>query len=98
MNRLPAATLVALRDLVREAMRAQRAVIALQLGPPDDLQPAFPRSRTMRVLTRHPMLVAGAVGRILPLFPATRLAGRLLGPLVIALGVASTTRALFNKR
>ncbi len=100
MNRLPASTVIALRELVREAMRAQRAVIARQLGPEPGHEPvpSFPRSRTMRLVTRHPMLVGGVLSRIAPLFIGATLARKLIGPIAIVLSVAGATRTLMNRR
>ena len=98
MSQLPPATVNALRELVREAMRAQRAVIAQQLGPPPGQAAAFPRSKIMRLVTRHPMLLGGVLSRIAPLFLGRSLARRLLGPIAIVVSVASATRAMMNKR
>lgn len=68
---LPAQVPLALqRRALRERMLAQRQVIAARLGPAQDDRDAYPRSRTMRFLTKRP-------GRVLALL--TGLAALLVG-------------------
>ena len=45
--------LVEQRRMLREKMRAQRQLIAEQLGPAPDANGSYPRSKTMRFLTRQ---------------------------------------------
>lgn len=53
------ASLEALRlDALRLRMQLQRAVIAERIGPARGAPATFPRSLTMRLLLRHPWLVA----------------------------------------
>ena len=52
----------------------------------------------MRLITRHPVVLGGALSRIAPLFIGSRLARKLIGPIAIALSVAGATRALMSKR
>ncbi len=61
------------RLALRAALRTQRLHIAAQLDPPLPVQRDFPRSATMRFLTRQPAIIAGIV---------TRFAPALLGPRV----------------
>ena len=53
-------------DARREALcvhlQAQRQIIAQQLGGETGLRGAYPRSNTMRLLTRQPGLVIRALG------------------------------------
>jgi pimeloyl-ACP methyl ester carboxylesterase len=75
-------------------LAAQRALIAERIGT-RDLEPAFPRSATMRLLLRHPALVArviavsaGVAGRPTRLL----LVGAALALVALARADASTRR------
>ncbi len=51
------------RQALREQMRAQRTVIEHRLDPqPSSANPQYPRSATMRFLTRHPGLASALLG------------------------------------
>ena len=47
---------VELRQALRKEMRAQRELIAKQLSPGPEIDRGYPRSKTMRFLTRQPGL------------------------------------------
>ncbi len=63
------------RQALREKMRAQRQVIAARLDPPAGANGAYPRSRTMRLLTQNPGLAVTVVAELAMLFAGRRHAG-----------------------
>lgn len=60
-------SLEAQRQELRIRLQAQRRVIAMQLGSGAGRTLAFPRSKTMQLLTRRPQLVYRVVGGLLGL-------------------------------
>ena len=52
------------RTALRLQLQAQRAVIAQQLEPPYGVRGHFPRSMTLRMLTRWPGLTATLIARV----------------------------------
>jgi hypothetical protein len=56
MSSTDAIALLEQRQGLRRRLREQRQVIALQLGPGSGTRGGYPRSRTMRFLTRQPAL------------------------------------------
>lgn len=52
----PDASIEVQRRELRERMRSQRRLIAERLGPPAEADAGYPRSKTMRFLTRRPGL------------------------------------------
>jgi hypothetical protein len=56
MSSTGAISLLEQRQGLRRRLREQRQVIALQLGPGPGIPGGYPRSRTMRFLTRQPAL------------------------------------------
>ncbi len=56
MSLIAANSIAEQRLMLRRRLLAQRELIALQLGPASGMSSGFPRSMTMRVLTRRPDL------------------------------------------
>ena len=78
------------RRLLRARLLAQRRIIARQLGPEPARDDHYPRSRTMRFLTRRPALAATLLAEL-----ATMLLGaRLLRGVTRAMAVARLVRSI----
>jgi hypothetical protein len=61
------------RQALRERIRAQRGLIAEQLGPPPDAgDGSYPRSKTMRFLTRSPAMAVTVLAELAALVAGTR--------------------------
>lgn len=83
MSNDDAAALAGQRHVLREQLRVQRQLLALELVP----SAGYPRSITMRWLIREPELVGKLVGRVAgrraaTAMPAVLLAVRLLSAIV----------------
>lgn len=59
------ASLDAQRQALRQQLRQQRAVLALQLSPPE-VHADYPRSKTMRFLMQRPSLVKSVLAMLMP--------------------------------
>jgi len=90
MTTLPSRTLDQQRLELRQQLLAQREQIARQLHPAPQGINGFPRSKTMRFLTRWKALpigvVAGGAARFLP-------GGRVVASLLTAITLAQAVRA-----
>jgi len=62
------AALEARREALCVDLQAQRRIIAQRLDGLSVAHASFPRSKTMRLLGKHPALAIGALGRLLRLF------------------------------
>lgn len=60
------------RQALRERIRAQRGLIAEQLGPPPEADGSYPRSKTMRFLSRSPAMAVTALAELAALIAGTR--------------------------
>ena len=62
------------RQALRERIRAQRSLIAEQLGPPPDAGDgsSYPRSNTMRFLTRSPAMAVTVLAELAALIVGSR--------------------------
>jgi len=58
MNSSTEVSLVEQRQTLRLRLQAQRQLIAHQLGPTPEVNSGYPRSMTMRFLTRRPAALA----------------------------------------
>jgi hypothetical protein len=65
MNPVTESSMEAQRQELRTRLQAQRRVIARQLKAGSSASLAFPRSRTMQVLTQRPQLVYRVLGGLL---------------------------------
>lgn len=82
------------RLALRRELAAQRQLIAYQLGPSSGITGSFPRSMTMRLVTRQPALAAKLLVGI-----ATFLVGvRIFGSITTALTVARIVRSTYIAR
>lgn len=63
MSPKPDLTLPEQRLALQQRLRAQRQMIAQQLGPAPRMDTGYPRSMTMRFLTRQPALVTGLLAQ-----------------------------------
>ncbi len=64
--------LVEQRQALRERMRAQRQIIAKQLSPAPEFDGGYPRSKTMRFLTRRPGLAVTLLAEFAALLAGAR--------------------------
>jgi len=64
MNPKPDVSIEEQRDALRKRMQLQRQVIAEKLGPPPEMDTGYPRSKTMRFLTRRPGLAATVLAEL----------------------------------
>lgn len=88
------ASLAEQRLQIRQRMQAQRGHIAHLLAPTESINPAYPRSHTMRLITRQPVLAAQLLTPI-----ATFLLGaRLIRTLSTAALLARALRTLAIRR
>lgn len=60
------------RRALRERMQSQRVLIAKQLGPVPEPGGAYPRSKTMRFLVRHPDFAVTVLAEIVALLAGAR--------------------------
>ena len=61
------------RQALRERIRAQRGLIAEQLGPPPEADDgSYPRSKTMRFLTRSPATAVTVLAELAALIVGSR--------------------------
>lgn len=61
------------RQALRQRIRAQRTLIAEQLGPPPEADDgSYPRSKTMRFLTRSPAMAVTVLAELAALIAGTR--------------------------
>jgi hypothetical protein len=60
------------RQALRERIRAQRSLIAEQLGPPPEADGSYPRSKTMRFLTRSPAMAVAVLAELAALVAGPR--------------------------
>jgi hypothetical protein len=60
------------RQALRERIRAQRSLIAEQLGPPPEADGSYPRSKTMRFLSRSPAMAVTVLAELAALIAGTR--------------------------
>ena len=72
MNPKPDVSIEEQRDALRKRMQLQRQVIAEKLGPPPEADTGYPRSKTMRFLTRRPGLALTVFAELMALFVGTR--------------------------
>ncbi len=64
------------RRVLRERIRAQRQLIAEQLGPPPEAADGgYPRSKLMRLLTRRPAVAVTVLAELAALVAGSRHAG-----------------------
>ena len=63
------------RRVLRERIRAQRQLIAEQLGPPPEADGGYPRSKLMRFLTRRPAVAVTVLAELAALVAGSRHAG-----------------------
>lgn len=72
------------REALREKMRAQRQLIADQLGPAPKANGSYPRSRTMRLLTRRPGMAVAMLAELVALLVGARYAKSMNAILALA--------------
>lgn len=65
-------TLAEQRQALRQQLQAQRRLIAGQLGPAPEGNGAYPRSKTMRFLTRRSALAATLLAELVALLVGAR--------------------------
>jgi hypothetical protein len=82
------------RLILRRKIRAQREVLAYQLGPAPEVEKAYPRSMIMRFLTQRPALAASLFGKASSLF----LGARFLKSTAAAIAVASILQSALSKK
>lgn len=81
------------RLILRKKIRAQREVLAYQMGPAPEAHRDYPRSMIMRFFTQRPGLAAGMLGKLATLVLGTRL----LKSTGAAMAVATVVRSLLSK-
>ena len=84
MTSPPELPLAEQRQALREKMRAQRQLIAEQLGPLPDAGGGYPRSKTMRFLTQRSGLVATLLAEGVALLVGARYAKSLTAVMALA--------------
>ena len=57
---------------LRQRIQSQRAVIAKQLGPVEEPDGSYPRSKTMRFLARSPAVAVTVLAEVATLFMGAR--------------------------
>lgn len=73
MNRRSDPPIEQQRQALRERIRAQRSLIAEQLGPPPEVDDgSYPRSKTMRFLTRSPAMAVTVLAEFAALIAGSR--------------------------
>jgi hypothetical protein len=72
------------RRALRDKMRVQRQLIADQLGPGQEANGGYPRSRTMRFLTRRPGMTVAILAELAALLVGARYAKSMNTILAIA--------------
>jgi hypothetical protein len=78
------------RQALRERIRAQRGLIAEQLGPPPEAgDGSYPRSKTMRLLTRSPAMAITVVAELAALIAGSRHAKAATADMAISRNVRS---------
>jgi hypothetical protein len=79
------------RQALRERIRAQRSLIAEQLGPPPEADGSYPRSKTMRFLSRSPAMAVTVLAELAALIAGTRHAKAATAVMAISRIVRSAT-------
>jgi len=72
MTTITDASLVEHRQMLRRQLQEQRQLIARQLGPASEVNNGYPRSMTMRFLTRRPGLATSLFVEIATLLIGAR--------------------------
>ncbi len=81
------------RQVLRQKMRAQRQLIAAQMGPDSDGRPAFPRSNTMRFFYERP----GLASKIAIELASVLVGARIIKSLGKTVGFAKIIQTALNK-
>jgi len=84
-------SLVAQRQALREKLLAQRQLIANQLDHTTEVDNSYPRSKTMRFLTRRPALAVALLTGLAALLGGARSVKSLTAILAVARIVGSTS-------
>lgn len=92
MNADEEVSLAEQRLSLRRKLAEQRALIAQHMAPPVEDPQAYPRSKTMRFLTRHSGSVVGVLADAASFFGIARLP-RMLKSLVLGVRVLRSLRA-----
>ncbi len=87
----PQVPLTEQRRLIREKMRAQRELIADQIGPEPEADGGYPRSRTMRFLSSKPGLAVTVLAELASLLVGARYARTVTAAMALARIVRSAT-------
>jgi len=87
-------SLVEQRRVLRQQLVAQRQVIAQQLDPSPEVVGGYPRSATMRFLTRRPALIAGVFAGLAGLL----VRARFFKLVTTALGMFRMVRSITSSR
>ena len=90
MNSSTDVSLVEQRQTLRLRLLAQRQLIAHQLGPTPEDKSSYPRSKTMRFLTRRPGLATSLFGEIATLLIGARFIKSIISVMTLARIVRST--------
>lgn len=85
--------LVEQRQALREKMQAQRQLIADKLGPAAEANGSYPRSKTMRFLTRRPGMAVALLAEFAALLLGARYAKSITAALALARIARSASRA-----
>jgi hypothetical protein len=85
--------LIEQRQALREKMQAQRQLIADQLGPAPEANGSYPRSKTMRFLTRRPGMAVAMLAEFAALLVGARYAKSLAAILALARIARSASNA-----
>jgi len=91
MNSITDASLVEQRQMLRRQLQAQRQLITQQLSPTPEVNSGYPRSMTMRFLTRQPGLVTSLFGELATLLIGARFIKSIISVITLAKIVRSAS-------
>jgi hypothetical protein len=91
MTSITDASLVEQRQMLCRQLQAQRQLITQQLSPTPEVNSGYPRSMTMRFLTRQPGLATGLFGELATLLVGARYIKSIISVIFLARIVRSAS-------